>query len=232
MSQLNPDRLFKTPFLDKQGGASGISWAWIKFLQEVEVKVRNTLTLLGQIASTTPVQGRSEGIGTTLQNLSAAGKLSGAGVNFSLDSVPDGSRAAWTTVAQRAAAVDASGNILLKNISQAVGSTSGPTTSSITYGDLAEMTVTITTKGNPILVIFSGVASTNGVGYYTVVLDGSIISPEFTTAATSAIPISLTYLDQPAAGAHTYKIQFKTDNVAHNFTFAGVQRTLQVLELG
>jgi hypothetical protein len=72
----------------------------------------------------------------------------GGHTNKTLDSVPDGTRAAWTSATQKNAAVDASGNLLLKNIANASGLTNQPATSSTTYAVIPEMTQTITTKGN------------------------------------------------------------------------------------
>ena len=52
---------------------------------------------------------------------------------------PGGGRSAWATAAQKTAAVDGSGNLLLKNIQNVPGVTSGPTTSSTTPAVIPEL---------------------------------------------------------------------------------------------
>ena len=62
----------RAPIVDKNGMPS---WAFLKELQAWKVKLDTALTLLGEIASTAIIQGRTEGIGTTVGKLTAAGLL-------------------------------------------------------------------------------------------------------------------------------------------------------------
>lgn len=48
---------------------------FLKKLQEYEAKLQSTITLVGQIAKNAVIQGRTEGIGTTVQNMTATGQL-------------------------------------------------------------------------------------------------------------------------------------------------------------
>lgn len=48
---------------------------WIRYLVTLEAKTGQSLTPIGQINDTTQVVGRSEGIGTTVQNLTPTGEL-------------------------------------------------------------------------------------------------------------------------------------------------------------
>jgi hypothetical protein len=73
--------LLRTPFQTKEGQ---ISYPWAKWFQEQELKTRQALTILGQIQASTKIQGRTEGIGTTLTNLNPDGSVN------SLDNVHDG----------------------------------------------------------------------------------------------------------------------------------------------
>lgn len=60
------------PLVDKDGNPSR---DFLKKLQEYETKLANTITLVGKIASGAVIQGRSEGIGTTVGNLTSAGQV-------------------------------------------------------------------------------------------------------------------------------------------------------------
>lgn len=62
----------RSRFVDEKGM---LTYTALKKLIEYEQKLQNTLTLLGQIASGTIIQGRTEGIGTTVVKLTAAGLL-------------------------------------------------------------------------------------------------------------------------------------------------------------
>jgi len=70
------------------------------------------------------------------------------------DHVLDGTRAAWDSVTMKTAAVDTSGNLILKNKVNAAGVTANPTQPNNTYAVIPEMTTTITTHGNKVLIIF------------------------------------------------------------------------------
>jgi hypothetical protein len=154
--------------------------------------------------------------------------------NKNLDNVADGTRAAWDSGTMKAAAVDTSGNIKLKNVTNADGPNTVQTTNSGTYVDLTNMAITVTTKGNPVLILFSGTCGVSIAGNsisMKLQLDGvdtgvlAVCSP----ANTSGQPIALTHADVPSAGSHTYKIQWKvTGGVASMF----IMYSMQVVELG
>ena len=90
-----PDRLAQTPFL----GADGrVNREWLRHLRDTAQMTRQVLTLLGEIQTDVPVVGREEGLGTTLQNVDAAGTILAPGVdlarayaNKDQDHIPDGS---------------------------------------------------------------------------------------------------------------------------------------------
>ena len=65
----------RAPLVDKTGMPSRDFLHW---LQKVESKVDRALTLVGEIAAAARVQGRTEGIGTTVTNLTSAGLLADA----------------------------------------------------------------------------------------------------------------------------------------------------------
>ncbi len=151
--------------------------------------------------------------------------------------MPDGTRAAWATTTQKNAAVDGSGNLLLKNLSTPTPTTSAPTTTSATYAVIPEMTTTITTKGNKVLILFSGTIANNtsgALGKVAVFLDGTQVSPDFqwTAAGTGfGAEVCISWLDSPSAASHTYDIRWKSNGAA-NMTATLLLRTLQVVELG
>lgn len=126
------------------------------------------------------------------------------------------------------------------NIAQAVGSTSNPTTVSASYVTIPEMTVTLTTKGNKLLIIFSYVMISSTVGYafsLAFFRDGSQVSADFdgqihVAAATSVqIPASLSFIDIGAtAASHTFDMRWKAGSGSPQIV--GIERTFQVVELG
>ena len=65
----------RSPIVGKDGMPT---WTFLQKLLEYEKKLQNTLTLLGEIASGTVIQGRTEGIGTTVTKLNSAGLLTDA----------------------------------------------------------------------------------------------------------------------------------------------------------
>lgn len=69
----------KDPLVGSDGRATD---SFKRKLQEWEAKLNQTLTILGQISSKAPIQGRTEGIGLTVQNVDTAGKVLAAGVDF------------------------------------------------------------------------------------------------------------------------------------------------------
>lgn len=158
-------------------------------------------------------------------------------INRTLDHVANGTRAAWDTTIQKAAAVDSSGNLLLKNVAGPLATTSSPTTTSATFAVIPEMTSTITTKGNKITTIFTGTIANNTAatsGFIAVFADGVQISPSisFMSAIIGAESvISIVWLDSPSAASHTYDVRWKSNGTAR-LTAIGTSRTLQVVELG
>lgn len=62
----------RVPIVDKNGNPTR---DLLKKLQEYDAKLQSTLTILGQLSKTTVIQGRTEGIGTTVQNMTATGQL-------------------------------------------------------------------------------------------------------------------------------------------------------------
>ncbi len=71
----------RSPIADKDGR---MHRDWVKKFQEWEAKLYQTINLVGEIAAAVRIQGRTEGIGTTVGNLTATGRVN------SLDNVNDG----------------------------------------------------------------------------------------------------------------------------------------------
>lgn len=165
--------------------------------------------------------------------------------NKNLDNVADGTRAAWDSGTQKGAAVDSSGNLKLKNIVNAVGSTSGPTTTSTTFVTIPEMTATITTKGNKVLITFSGTFLFSGTltsglitAFAAIFKDGVQVSgwsahAVFPTTALGSFTLALSFVDSPTATSHTYDVRWSMGS-GSSLTLTGVStnRQLQVVELG
>lgn len=83
----------KDPIVGKDGNPTD---GFKRVLQEWQSKLSQALTILGQISSTTQIQGRTEGIGTTVGHVDNSGILLAAGIDFSrtytgkhLGNIPD-----------------------------------------------------------------------------------------------------------------------------------------------
>jgi len=155
-----------------------------------------------------------------------------------LDNVPDGSTRMGPTITRMNAATDTSGNLKLKNIAKATPTTSSPTTTSDSYVDMPEMSVTVTTQGNKILIIFSASCSQNTAnagGRFQLLRGTTILLTDYgfiTPVATSVFGVSFNWSDAPAAGTYTYKIQWARGNAAGTLGSNSLYRNLQVTELG
>lgn len=71
-----------TPIIDTKTGL--MSWTWTQWFVDAQNRLQNGLDQLGQlkgnIAATTQIIGRSEGIGTTVQHLSSTGVIDSSGM--------------------------------------------------------------------------------------------------------------------------------------------------------
>lgn len=119
----------------------------------------------------------------------------------------------------------------------AVGSTSSPSTTSASYADVPEMSVTFTTRGGDLLVIFNATATmetSSMAGTYALSLDGGgEVAPrsfQQDNVITYA-PINIVYLfTGVSAGSHTVKARYVSNGTAVNKAYS-TQRSLLVLEL-
>lgn len=143
-------------------------------------------------------------------------------------------------------AVDGSGNLKLKNINDASGTTSGPSTNGTGYVVVPEMTLTFTTKGNKVLLVFtcalglfSSVDATPS-GNLAFFRDGVQISADYLIESTQTANGSIAYttlaglslIDSPTAASHTYTVQWKTTSANDNLKALGTGRRFQAIELG
>ena len=73
-----------TPLIDPLTGQ--MSWAWLKWFQNITQAVNSGLTLLGQfigeLSQSTQISGRAGTVGSITQNIDAAGVIEGPGVDF------------------------------------------------------------------------------------------------------------------------------------------------------
>jgi len=131
------------------------------------------------------------------------------------------------------------------NIVSPTPSTTSPSTASSSFSVIAEMTSTITTKGNPILLVFIG-SFVNLSGSAAVVLnlaifkDGVQLSPTFfagaqanSLAAVGDFTCGVSYIDRPAAGSHTYDVRWaQTQSGGASVGNVQLARSFQIVELG
>jgi len=135
-------------------------------------------------------------------------------------------------------ATDWSGNLLLKNKTEAYGITSDPTTTSSTPVDLADMSITITTYGNKVLVIFHTISRTDTGGevvMFKIIRDAGTAESKWAMITPSAgahnFSSSISWIDNPAVGVHTYKVQWWV-TAGSTGTAYGTSRAMQAVELG
>jgi hypothetical protein len=116
---------------------------------------------------------------------------------------------------------------------QAVGVISGPSAPPDDWTVIPDMSVTMTTGANTVLVLFSGTFYNDNpfaAGYFTLYIDDTVI-PEARrnlVLGNSSI-VSINWLKTMAAGTHTFKIKWLTN--AGVLRSPGVERVLQVIEL-
>jgi hypothetical protein len=174
-----------------------------------------------------------------LATKSSVDLATGEVTNKSLDNVADGTRVAWTSGTQKAAAVDASGNILLKNVEVVNGSTSGPVlTCDGTYQTVTDLSITITTNGNQVYLSFAtGFSATDGFSaymvYFALFRDTTRVSPEYGIQATDSMQYTAmgVYIDSPTAASHTFTVKCKAGTGVY-VTLVGTQRSFSAIELG
>lgn len=121
-------------------------------------------------------------------------------------------------------------------VHQAIGVTNGPTTTSGTYVDLTDMSITMITNDSPVEIIFTGTFSHSTAGpRVNVILDidgtDKTASGRRTESAVAdgTFGLSLNWLENLSAGSHTFKIQWLT--TAATATAYGIERVLTVKEL-
>jgi len=121
----------------------------------------------------------------------------------------DGTRAPWDSAAMKAAAVDSSGNLKLKNIGSPTATTFNPLTTSATYVVVPELTLTITTKGNKVFVTFDmpvKQGTTNTLASLAIFMDGVQQSPDvsfLTQSVNGASVVSASWIIAASAASHT-----------------------------
>jgi hypothetical protein len=82
--------IFRGPLVNPADGR--LSPEGLRFFRDLILKTGFSLTLKGEVAQQTPVEGRTEGLSSTVANLDSTGKLQDPGVGFKLDAVPDGAQ--------------------------------------------------------------------------------------------------------------------------------------------
>ncbi len=167
-------------------------------------------------------------------------------LNKSADNIAEAASRKWlptlnrifATQAQKDAAMDVDGNLLLKNIQNASGVTSAPSTASSTFSTLAEMTKTFTSKGSKVLLIFDGyfiVSGTNPEYELRFVRDSTVIGKvvNLLTGVVSRDFVSFQRVDTGASAAsHTWKVEWRYLGTGGTVSAVLTNREIQVVELG
>lgn len=179
------------------------------------------------------------GAGYKTPSLSTFGQIRGAIVDAQGNVTPQFQRYLTTIEAKTNQTLSLAGNTTLNNIVSATPSAFSPTVNVTGAIDMPEMAVSITVKGNPVLIIFSATVQNDTAGRFTLcqlLIDG-VVQPQTVSTFTSALANSwgaciINYLDSPLPGAHQYKIQWASSLGGAVSTNEGTQRNFQVVELG
>jgi hypothetical protein len=119
------------------------------------------------------------------------------------------------------------------------GTTFSPTTNLNGLTVIPEMSITLTTRGGPVLLIFSGnISCDNAGGQQQGVFQferdgvqlGTFLVETFAVANLSQL-VTFTHIDTAAAGSHTYDARWMTNGGGQTLTAQGIQREFQVCEL-
>lgn len=133
----------------------------------------------------------------------------------------------FTTVTTQMLVAEAATKII-----SAIGSTSGPTTTSASFVTVPEMSVTFTTQGGPVKVDFDVTAymAAPGVTIFQLQVDGAAIPGATKTCGMGTVgdPIHLHGIATPAAGSHTFRAVWAV--VSGTAAAAGVERILTATE--
>ncbi|KKL26895.1 hypothetical protein LCGC14_2390690, partial [marine sediment metagenome] len=184
----------RTPIADPKTGMA--TWTFIKKLQEYETKLTNAITLLGEIAAAANIEGRTEGIGTTVTKLNSSGLLLDA------DQVAgDGSTFGRTNItALNAGDVDLSkSGVTNKNAANIAE------TSNLKYRTGAHSTYRPTS--NPLTATDAGATATVNIASFTMRVAGNDVSiSSGSVTGLSFDTLYYIYYDDPnlAGGAVTY----------------------------
>lgn len=178
----------RAPIVDKEGRPS---WAFLKKLQEYESKLAYTLNVLGEIEATTPIQGRTEGIGTTVSQVNATGKL------LSTDSIAaDGTGSPLTGGKRGFQALDTNNRLANSFRATAVNVSNVPTSSTVLSNTGASTVIAVAASTNDFapggVAYNSGSVDPGGYGSYFVNVSdptyaGGAVIYTFSTDPTSQV---------------------------------------------
>lgn len=138
---------------------------------------------------------------------------------------------------------DLSGNLKLKNVTQANGSTLNPQPSA-GFSTIPEMTLTITPSGKNnvylsfVMPVFAPTGSTVSGAIFQFFKDGAGIGSQYTVTLqenasnNTGCTVTMTFIDSlPTNASHTYTVQWKT-GTGGTITGSSSNRTFQAVELG
>lgn len=132
------------------------------------------------------------------------------------------------------------------NISSPTPTTNSPSTTSGTYSVIAEMTTgSINFKGGKVLCVFTSSFTDSSTtnpsrGGLAIFRDGVQLTPDYfldlqPTGGVTGTPdtiASVSFIDAPSAGSHTYDVRFKVAAGTGGITAVNLARGFQVVELG
>jgi hypothetical protein len=178
MSNPLPLRQLRGPIVDAKGNPTRDFMLW---LRDLEQKTGPALDIKGQVQATTKVSGRQEQIGTTLQNVDAAGTILAPGVDFArayanknTDNIADGTGSPLSGGKRGFQALDTNNRLQNSFRGNPVNVSNTPTSSTTLSNDGVSHAVVIASSTNQF--------APGGVAYNSGSIDPGVFQKSYITA--------------------------------------------------
>ncbi len=185
----SPFTAIRSPIADKNGN---LHRDWQKWFQTVEAKTQRALDIAGEIAANAKIQGRTEGIGTTVGNIDSTGVALPDGIDFArsyvnkqLDSIPDGATFVRTVPNEKTgggrafSALDANARLADTTRGTMAIASYTPITQPVTqHGTSTQIDIASSTQQFPtgVIAYSSGSVDPGGYGLYYIYADDPLFA--------------------------------------------------------
>lgn len=185
--KIAPLNWLKMPIVDSDGNASR---EFVNFLSKVVAPVQQVVSTDGTVHPEAPVTGRTEGIGTTVQNLTATGKVN------STDNVQDGTGSPLSGGKRGFVALDTNNRLANSFRANAVNVANVPTSATVLSNDGVSTSIPIASStnqfGTAAVSYNSGTVNPGVFGTFFIYADdptfsGGAVNYQFTTSPVNLV---------------------------------------------